>query len=210
MTTLTLYAAPTSGNCHKAARMLTLCELPATYRFVDLAAGAQHDPAFRQVSPFGEIPALVDADKAIANSPMILKHLAARTGRFGAESPEEATRIENWLYFDQQRIFSGLAMKRFLIRFAPNRAKPDVMSFLTAQGERALRELDRGLGALPFLAGAKPTIADIACSAYVLLAEEADFDLDRWEAVSAWLDRLRALPNWKPPYDLLPKADGPI
>lgn len=209
-TPLTLYGVPTSGNCQKAARMLTLCDLPATFRLVDLSAGAQHDPAFRRLNPMGEVPVLLDGAEAISQSPLILRHLADKTGRFGASDPAARRRVEAWLYFDQQRIFPGLAMKRFILLRQPEMATPDVLAYLTRLSERALTELDRGLSNEPYLAGAEPTIADIACSAYVLLAEDADIEVARWPAVKEWLGRLQSLARWTPSSELMPAADGPL
>lgn len=208
---LTLHGAPGSGNCHKVARMLKLCDLPATYRFVDLSTGAQNDPAFREISPLGEIPALVDGDMKLYQSPLILKHLAEKTGRFGPDTADERYLVESWLIFDQQRIFPSIAVKRFTMRFTPQSGNPEVYAFLDMHARRALRELDRALSVTDYLAGTSPTIADIACSAYLLMAGEADIDIPaEWPAVAAWLDRLTALPGWVAPYDLMGKEDGPL
>ena len=190
--------------------MLRLCGLPARYRFMDRKAGALQDPAFLKISPFGEMPVLVDGDRAISNSPIILKHLAAKTGRFGGENEAEREVIENWLYFDQHRILPSITMKRFLVRFEPDAATPDVRAFLDRMGERAMGILERQLDRTPYLAGEAPTIADIACSAYLLLADEGDFDVGRWPPVAAWLERLQELPGWTPSYDLIGTEDAVI
>ncbi|MBP5855821.1 glutathione S-transferase family protein [Marivibrio halodurans] len=207
----TLYGAPGSGNCHKVARMLKLCDLPATYRFINLMEGAQHDPAFWEISPLGEIPVLVDGGKALYQSPLILKHLAEKTGRFGPDTADERYRMDSWLIFDQQRIFPSIAVKRFTMRFTPQFGNPEVYAFLDMNARRALRELDRALSVSDYLVGASPTIADIACSAYPLMAGEAEIDIPaEWPAVAAWLDRLTALPGWVAPYDLMGREDGPL
>ena len=77
--------------------------------------------------------------------------------------------------------------------------------------ERALRETERQLNVTDYLVGDEPTIADIACSAYILMAEEAEIDLPaNWPATAAWLDRLSALPSWVASYDLMGTEDGPL
>jgi glutathione S-transferase len=40
--------------------------------------------------------------------------------------------------------------------------------------------------------------------------EELGFDVAQtWPAIAAWRERMRALPGWAGPYDLLPSADMP-
>ncbi|WP_188588616.1 glutathione binding-like protein, partial [Achromobacter denitrificans] len=49
-----------------------------------------------------------------------------------------------------------------------------------------------------FLAGAAPTIADVACYAYVAHAPEGNVSLDGYPAVRAWLARIESLPRFVP------------
>jgi glutathione S-transferase len=66
-----------------------------------------------------------------------------------------------------------------------------------------LDRLDLALGESAFLVGDAPTIADISCCGYLFWADQAGLDLPRWPAVVAWLGRIRSLPRFKAPYDLL-------
>jgi glutathione S-transferase len=66
-----------------------------------------------------------------------------------------------------------------------------------------LHRLDRALDGSAFLAGDTPTIADMSCCGYLFWADQAEVDLGRWPAVVAWLERIRSLPRFKAPYDLL-------
>ena len=45
---------------------------------VDLPAGAQHEPAFRALNPFGQVPVLEDGDLVIAESIAILEYVEER------------------------------------------------------------------------------------------------------------------------------------
>ena len=66
--------------------------------------------------------------------------------------------------------------------------------------------LERHLQGRPFAIGDKPTVADISMLGYLCFpAEESGDDLAASHpAVSAWIDRMAALPGWRAPYDLLP------
>ena len=54
--------------------------------------------------------------------------------------------------------------------------------------------------------GARPTIADISLVGYLYYpAEEFGFDIaSDHPAIASWLARIKALPGWAHPYDLMP------
>ena len=58
----------------------------------------------------------------------------------------------------------------------------------------------------PFLLGGQPTIADISLAGYLYYpAEEFGFDIGaQHKNIGAWRERIRALPGWAHPYDLMP------
>ena len=62
-----------------------------------------------------------------------------------------------------------------------------------------------------FVADDQPTIADFSMMGYLFFPpEEVGFDLAQdYPAIDAWRDRIRALPGWRAPYDMLPSADMP-
>ena len=53
-------------------------------------------------------------------------------------------------------------------------------------------------GGREFLVGDGPTLADIALYAYTHVAHEGGFDLGRYPAIRAWLDRVAAMPGHVP------------
>ena len=56
------------------------------------------------------------------------------------------------------------------------------------------------------MVGDAPTIADFSMSAYLFYpAEESGIDVARlYPEIGAWLQRLRAVPGWGDPYEVLP------
>jgi glutathione S-transferase len=54
--------------------------------------------------------------------------------------------------------------------------------------------------------GERPTIADISLAGYLYYpAEEFGFDIPGTHpSIAKWLDRVKALPGWKHPYELMP------
>lgn len=75
--------------------------------------------------------------------------------------------------------------------------------------------MEQHLGARAFFAGEHYSVADIALFAYTHVADEGGFDLGRYPAVTAWLERVRAQPGHialsDPVGDLVHQAstDGP-
>ena len=54
------------------------------------------------------------------------------------------------------------------------------------------------------MVGEGPTLADFACCAYLYYPEPFGFDRADYPNISAWLDRISALPGWKHPYEMMP------
>jgi glutathione S-transferase len=81
-----------------------------------------------------------------------------------------------------------------------------VLQFLKARIDNSLGILDKRLAKSPYLLGARPTIADLSLIAYLYYpAEEFGFDIPaERKSVAAWLGRIKSLPGWAHPYDLMP------
>jgi glutathione S-transferase len=80
------------------------------------------------------------------------------------------------------------------------------MDFLKGRAQGALAIVDKRLEKTPFLLGDKPTIADVSMTAYLYYpAEEYGFDIAKdYPAIGKWLERVKTLPGWGHPYDLMP------
>ena len=199
---ITLYGHPRSGNVYKVALMLALTGTPYTFRLVDLPGRETRGDAWRGQNGFGTLPLLVHGELRIRQSNTILLHLAAHTKQFGAGTdPVRRLRISEWLFFEQDQVFTTIGRRRFLLRAGDG--QPEVIAFLGTMGENALDILETSLSDEPWLAGDAPTIADISVYAYARLAEEAGFDLSERPALRAWRERLQALPGWGTPEHLM-------
>jgi len=99
-----------------------------------------------------------------------------------------------------------LATCRFMKAFGPSAPDPGVMAWLRGRMDNAFGIVDKQLAATPFIAGAKPTIADFSLGGYMFYpVEESGYEVaGRFPHIQAWLARMRALPGWASPYDILP------
>ena len=198
-----LYCHRESGHSYKVALALTLIGIEFEQRPVDLNLPRSERPQdFRVASMFGEVPTLIDEDGlAISQSNAILDHVARRHHALDGTTPAAVTRVREWLAWEANRIAMSLPHLRFSRRFTPTGEALE--TYWTQRMHADLDRLDLALRAEPFLAGAAPTIADVSCCGYLFWADQAEVDLAPWTAVTAWLDRIRSLPRWQAPYDLL-------
>jgi len=203
MSRYTLHCFAQSGNAAKAALMLSICEADWTPRFVDFFNGETRTPEYLAINEMGEVPVLEGDGLRLTQTGVILDYLAGKSGRLGHESEEERREILRWILFDNHKLTSYLATLRFMTRFMKV-GETSVTAFLRERAERALAVLDSHLEGRDFAIGARPTIADISMCGYLFWPDEYDLDWDTWPRVQAWLDRIRALPGWVHPYELMP------
>lgn len=195
-----LYRHALSGHCHRVEWMLHLLDLPYETVDIDFATGEHKQPAYLAINPFGQVPAIDDDGVVLADSNAILVYLASRYDASGTWLPRDplgAAKVQRWLSVAAGDLAFGPAAARVVVLF-----RRDVDT--TAMHERATLLLTRmqahlaSPGAPRFLAGDTPTIADVACYAYLAHAPEGNVSLEPYPAVRAWLDRVASLPRFLP------------
>lgn len=202
-----LHGFSQSGNTFKVAFMLRALGVAWQPVFVDFMGGATRTPAFReQVNPMGEVPVLDDAGVRLTQSGVILTYLAQKHGAFGGTDEAQRLEVLRWLLFDNHKLTSYFASYRFMKSFGPAEPDPAVMAWLRGRLDAAFGVLDSHLARRRFTVGDAPTIADFSICGYLFYpVEESGYDVaGSFPHVAAWLDRLRALPGWASPYDVLP------
>jgi glutathione S-transferase len=206
----TLYGFGESGNAYKAALMLALTGTPWQLEFVPFFSGGTRTPAFRALNEMGEVPVLVDGDVTLSQSGVILDYLAEKTAQFGGTTDAERREILRWILWDNHKLSTQVGTLRFLMNFLAEDKRPHaVFPFLQGRIKTALMVLDGHLTGRDWVAADRPTIADLSCCSYLYYPEPWGLDPADFPAVAAWLDRLRALPGWAHPYDLMPRAFPP-
>jgi glutathione S-transferase len=199
------YGNTNSMPAGKVALMLALTGAPFSYRYVDLAQGAQRRPEYLALNRYGQVPVLQHGDITLAQSNVILRYLADALGKFGPASEGERRQIDQWLDWEADLMSSGVRALRAAVRFL--NADPAVRHYIRGRAERALNTLNAVLAERAFLAGDRPTIADIAVLPHLTVAGEAELDLAAYGNLRPWIDRMLALPGAKHPYDLMPRED---
>ena len=198
-----LYCFAQSGNAYKAALMLQLCGADWEPRFVDFFHGEQRTPEFRQLNEMGEVPVLEHRDVRLTQSGVILDYLAERFGKFGWASGDERREILRWLLWDNHKLTSYVATLRFLLQFMKTGETP-VTEFLRGRAGNALAVLNGHLEGRRFAVAERPTIADLSMCGYLYWPDEFGVDWRDHPHIDAWLERIKALPGWVHPYELMP------
>ena len=200
-----LYCFGESGNSYKAALMLTLCGLDWAPRRVAFMDGETRTDAFRgDVNEMGECPTLAWNGRLLSQSGAILDLLAEHSGRFGWSSDDERREVLRWLLFDNHKFTSYIATHRFMTHFM--KQDNEVTKFFKGRAEGALKVVDKHLAGKEWMTLGRPTIADLSMAGYMYYDGELGFDFAAYPALSAWRERIRALPGWKGPYELMPRA----
>jgi glutathione S-transferase len=202
-----LYCMAQSGNAYRAALMLNLIGADWKPVWVDFFNGETRTPTYREhVNEMGEVPVLVHGEKKLSQSGVILNYLAKRSGKFLPDGEDEELEALRWIIFDNQKVNGFLGPYRFLKNFAKPAGDPAVMTFLKGRidGNRAI--VNKRLSTHDYLLGRRPTVADVSLTAYLYYpADEFGCDIAKEHpAIGAWLERMRALPGWKHPYELMP------
>jgi glutathione S-transferase len=202
---ITLYGSFLSGATYRVGLMLALTGTPFTYRHIDLSKGQHKTPEFLKLSRWGQVPALIHDGQALVQSNVIIDYLANLTGKFGGADATERRHAREWLLWEADRLSPGVNRSRFFARFM--KPDPAVQDFFRNLADMGLKSLDDLIAGRAFLVGDGPTIADIGVWGNLVHHAEGGIDLAPYPNVTAWAGRVKALPGYQAPYDLLPTAD---
>ncbi len=197
---LKLYDNKESRNGYKVLLLLTQLKTPFERIEMDIFKGASRTPEYLAKNPFGKIPALeLEDGTVLAESCAILWYLAEGTPYLPDEKLARAD-VLRWMFFEQNAHETNVAEARFIVRHPeidPSRAE-HILPEKQRRGHAALKTMDEHLARTDFFAAGRYTIADIALYGYTSVADQGGFDLSRYPAVQAWLDRVAAQPGFIP------------
>lgn len=184
-------------NGWKISIMLEEAELPYRVRWVNIGRGEQFEEAFLAISPNGRIPAIVDHAPVDGGAPVsvfetgaILLYLAEKCGRFLPADLRGRTAALEWLFWQVGGLGPMLGQHGHFKLYAPER-----IAYATDRYHRETLRLygvlDRRLAAVPHLAGADYSIADMAVFPWVQTYRAQEIDLAAFPHLSAWYERLK-------------------
>jgi glutathione S-transferase len=191
-----LYAPnPTRVRVYLAEKGLSIPLEP-----VDLVKGEQRSPAFLRKNPLGGVPVLeLDDGSCLTESLAIIEYLEElhpEPPMIGRE-PLERARVRSLERMAEMRVLHPVAHLLHNTR-APlgNPPVKEIADDARAGLERALPVLEAAIGEGPFVAGARPTVADCTLCAAFRLATLIDVELDAGRpGLARWWAAFRQRPS---------------
>lgn len=190
-----LYRNPKSGHCHRVELMMSLLDLPYETVDLDMANGAHKAPEFLEISPFGQVPAIVDNGIKLSDSIGILTYLEKKYNEgyeWHPKDPVKAAEVQRWLSVSAGEIAYGPCILRLVKVFGAD-LDYDMAKDKT---ESLFSVLDLILSERNFLAGDEITLADVAGYSNIALVPEGGVSLDPYPSINAWLARVEAQPRF--------------
>jgi glutathione S-transferase len=194
---LKVYGHLSSGNCYKIYLALKQLQLPFEWISVDAVKKETRTAEFLAMNPNGKVPLLeIAPDQYLPESNAILHYLAEGTELYPSERYQRA-QVLQWLFFEQYSHEPYIATSRFVMHFLGNPPERQAdMERWRKPGYTALDVMNRHLESSKFFVAERYSIADIALYAYTHVAHEGGFDLSRYGALLAWLERVKAQPGY--------------
>jgi glutathione S-transferase len=199
---LVLHEYSASGNCYKvrltaahAGVLLERCEY-------DIMKGETRTPEFlAKVNANGRIPVLQIGDRFIPESNASCFYLAQGSSLMPGNRFDQADMLR-WMFFEQYNHEPNIATLRFWKDWVGfdrlTEAQRLQIPLKRQAGSAALKLMDDHLGGREWLVGDAISLADICLFAYTHVADEADFDLQLYPAVVAWMERIMSHPQHIP------------
>ena len=189
-----LYMTERSGNAYKPRLLLAMLNVPYEKVIVDFPNKEHKKEPFLGLNPRGQVPVLEDGGRVYWGSTAALAYIARKHGsdRWLPAEPAAMAEVMQWLELAQNEIHYGLQWARGVM----NKIKTGSLEEYQGYGKAGLAVLEGRLKGNPWLALGRPTVADIACYPYVVVAPEGGFRLEDFPAVAAWVKRFEALPGW--------------
>ncbi len=192
-----LYNSQVSGNCYKVRLLLAHLGIAHERQELSVADRTNRADVLGGLNPALRVPTLVlDDGRSLGESGAIIWYFGEGT-RFVPDDPYERAQVLQWMFFEQYDHEPAIAVVRFWLAYAgrPREDFADRLDERVAAGYRALDALERHLEGRSWLVGDSITLADIALYAYTHVADEGEFELDRYPAIGLWLGRVAGEPG---------------
>lgn len=197
MRKLRLFDFLPSGNGYKIRLLLIQLGIPFERIELNITKGETRTPEFLNKNHFGKIPLLeIDENKYLSESNAILIYLSENT-EFLPDDLFLRAQVLQWLFFEQNQHEPNIATSRYWISILGRPPQyQEILKQKQELGYMALNIMEEHLVKHNFFVDERYTIADIALFAYTHVADEGGFDLTRFPAIQAWIERVKSQPNY--------------
>ena len=192
---------------------IALEEMELAYKVVpiNIGKGDQFETEFQRISPNGRMPAIVDHAPndggepfVLAESGVILRYLAEKTGSFMPREPRRRYEAEQWLMWQMAHLGPMLGQHGHFALYAEDKI-PYAIDRYRTEVLRLFKVLDTRLDAREHICD-EYTVVDMACWPWVVTYKSQDIDLGEFPNVRRWYDGLKTRPGLRRGYDLLKES----
>ena len=189
-----LYNSAVSGNCYKVRLLAAQLGLQLELHELDVVDRSDRPNVIGNLTPIMRVPVLVlDDGRPMFESNAIIDYIAEGTA-YMPEDRYERQQVLAWQFFEQYEIEPNLAVARFY-RIFDLQPSEETRRQKQEGGRKGLEALERGLTGKQFLVGDRYSVADISNYGYTHVAAEGGFELERYPAIRAWIERVAAQPG---------------
>ena len=195
---VTLYHNPYSQHCRRVVALMEEAGIDYELKHIALDKGEHVSDAFVAINPNHQVPALIDGDVTIFESNAILRYLCAKHGLtdWYPEDPAARASVDQWLDWNQSRLSPNVIDVVLNKVFMGDQGDKAAIE----RGEKALPELgailNAGLNGHDYLAGDRPTIADLSVASNIAQLGFAEAVPDE-PKLGQWYARVSALPGFQ-------------
>ena len=204
---ITLYGHGTP-NPYKVSIALEEMGLDYDVQLVDIFAGETQQPDFLKISPAGKIPAITDGDTHVCESNVILRYLAAKTGKFGVSDKVPELKLDQYLGIQSSLQGPIFGQRAHFSMFAPE-IVPYGINRYDEQGAIVDQTVARLIGDGPFMMGADYTIVDMAFWGWYYPAARSGYLTEAPQSVQDWYARVHDRPAVQKGIGAFPSFDLP-
>jgi len=197
---LVLHEYAQSGNCYKVRLTAAMVGKHVNRREYDIMKGETRTTDFlANVNANGRIPVLQVGDRFIPESNAACYFVAEGSNLIPTEPFEHADMLR-WMFWEQYNHEPNIATLRFWMKWIGSADLDDLkrlqMPAKRQAGNAALKLMDDHLAVREWFVGEEASLADVCLFAYTHVAGDADFDLNRYPNVVAWIERVKGHPRY--------------
>jgi len=193
-----LFHSPYSQHARRVVSLLIEARLEYRLQPIAMEKGEHLSPEYLAINPNHQVPTLVDGDIKIHESNAILRYLCVKHGLAEWYPSDLAKRaaVEQWLDWNQCRLSPAVVDIVLNTVFLGDRGDPAAIE----RGRAKLRELepllDAALSGVDFVAGDRPTIADLSLGSSVFQLGFAKVT-PRGQHTQRWFKRVSAIDGFQ-------------
>ncbi len=170
-------------------------QLPFEIAGMDHPAHDLSTEAYRQLSPFEQIPSIDDDGVVLSESAAILLYLAKKSGHLIPADRAGEAQVMRWCFAAMNTVEPPL-LNLMVLNWTSQGSCEKHRDFLTGWANRVLKNLERWLADREFVATGSFTVADILM-AHVLSVIKDEALIAPYARVVSYRDRCMERPAWK-------------